>query len=241
MKACLLIIMLAIFHTAVAQRNTDTLNTTIVLSDINVQGYYGQLVVASGIEKNNTWHSQAPGGGYAVRFQSPQAGYHKLRQIRVHLYQPSRIREGQLRVRVASVTAAKGPASDNLLPEPVLLTTKILRASRKHLTIQWPTAQLLVPDQGFFIVIEGIGNYPDEYVSGLEPQMGKPAAPRYQLRRRIDSSHTLRTAPITDFPILKGTQVDTKTAESWYLDAVTQEWHYKPSESSVVLLEAIFE
>lgn len=213
----------------------------VVLSDVTVGDKITRLAVASGDMKRNTFHELAPGGGNAVRFGAPRGGYHVLRSVQVHLAATSRLKEGALRVRATSVAANGGPATDDLLPVPVVLTTATLQRSRKNLLISWPNNQLQVPENGFFLVVEGLGSTPDEYVSKviLAPDPKQPA--HYELRHRNQPASTPRPAGIHDFPALMGAEPATTGAESWYRDTVTQEWRLSRSTKSVIFLEAVFE
>jgi hypothetical protein len=175
-----------------------------------------------------------------VRFLAPRAQFHELRQVRLYLQHANQLREGQVQVRVASVASTGGPADDNLLPAPVVLTTADLLRARKHLTLEWPSTQLLVPNQGFFIVVEGLGQSSDEYVSRLVPPEKHQAA-RYEIRRRSQPKTPVRVAEALGFPRLKGTKPDPSAAESWYRDTVTQEWRRSRVGQSVILVEAVFE
>jgi len=144
-------------------------------------------------------------------------------------------------VRATSVAADGGPAADDLRPVPVVLTTSTLQHSRENLLITWPTNQLQVPENGFFIVVEGAGSTPDEYVSKLifAPDLKQPA--HYELRRRNQPATTPRLAATRDFPALMGAEPAATGAESWYRDTVTQEWRPSRNAKSVVFLEAVFE
>lgn len=161
--------------------------------------------------------------------------------MRLHLQHANKLREGQIQVRVASVAANGGPAADNLLPTPALLTTADLLRARHHLTLQWPTAQLVVPAQGFFIVVEGIGQSADEYVSRLVMPENRSEATRFEIRHRSQAKNPGRLAEAMRFPRLKGTKPDPTAAESWYRDTVTQEWRRSRVGQSVLLVEAVFE
>jgi hypothetical protein len=200
-----------------------------------------RLVVASGEKKRSTFHELAPGGGNAVRFEAPRGGYHVLRSVRVHLAATSMLREGALRVRATSVAANGGPATDDLLPVPVVLTTSTLQHSRKNLLITWLTNQLQVPEKGFFIVLEGVGSTPDEYVSKLILAPDPKQLAHYELRRRNRPTTTPRLAAIHDFPALMGAEPTATGAESWHRDTATQEWRPSRGAKLVVFLEAVFE
>jgi hypothetical protein len=176
-----------------------------------------------------------------VRFAAPRGGYHLLSSVRVHLLSTSLIKAGALRVRAASVAATGGPADDDLLPTPVVLTTATLQSSRKNLLISWPTNRVQVPENGFFLVVECQGSTPDEYVSKLIPAPNANQLPHYELRRRNQPAGTPRLASISDFLTLMGAEPAATGAESWYRDTVTQQWRTSRTAKSVVFLEAVFE
>ena len=187
------------------------------------------------------FHELAPGGGNAVRFGAPRGGYHVLRSVQVHLAATNVLKEGALRVRATSVAANGGPAADDLLPVPVVLTIATLQHSRKNLLISWPTNKLQVPENGFFLVVEGMGTTPDEYVSKVILATDPKQPAHYELRRRNQPASTPRLAGIHDFPALMGAEPAATGAESWYRDTVTQEWRPSRGAKSVVFLEAVFE
>jgi hypothetical protein len=223
-----------------SQQLPDTTARIVALPDVTINSTASRLVVATGLEGNNTNHLIAPGGGNALRFLAPHQ-YHELRQVRLHLLHANKLREGQIQVRVASVSVTGGPADDNLLPSSVVLTTADLLRARKYITLQWPTAQLVVPKQGLFIVIEGLGQSADEYVSRVLMSEKRHEALRYEIRRRSQPETPARLAEALDFPKLKSTKPDPSAAESWYRDTVTREWRRSRIGQSVILVEAVFE
>ncbi|TGE07785.1 hypothetical protein [Hymenobacter fodinae] len=212
----------------------------MVLPDVEIHDRINRLVVASGREERKRWHLMAPGGATAVRFHAPRAQYHELRQLRLHLHHVGHLREGQLQIRVASVSATGAPSDNNLLPDDVLLTTTDLRRANRHLTLEWPTAHLLVPAGGFFIVIECLGQSTDEYSSRLLPP-GKDGILRYEISHQAHPQSPTRLAEARNFPALQTAQLNPSTAESWYRDTVTQEWRRNHPGQAVILVEAVFE
>ncbi len=213
----------------------------VVLRDVAVNDKIARLVVASGKSQRNYFHILSPGGAHAVRFWAPRGGYHQLREILVRLHNPGDIVEGQLRVRVASVAADGSPADDNLLPSVVTLTTCTLQQARRHLTLTWPTNRVVVPAGGFFLVIEGLGSFPDEYVSKFIPPSGPKQPAQYEISRHSQPEANPRLVSIMDFPDLGGGSPMTAAGENWHRDAKTQAWRSSSGQKSVVFIEAVFE
>jgi hypothetical protein len=217
-------------------------NTTriVALPDVNITASTSRLVVASGRADTKSWHLTAPGGATAVRFLAPQAQYHELRLVRLHVRDVKHLREGRVQIRIASTTAAGTPTDDNLLPDKLVLSTADLRRASKHTTLQWPTAHLLVPTGGFFIVVECLGQSDDEYTSRILPQE-KGSQLQYEIRRRTHPNAPARIAEAHGFPVLRATQPDPSAAESWYRDTVTHEWRRNQAGHATILVEAVFE
>lgn len=236
----LILLVFTPFH-LLAQANSDTINRIIVLPDVEINSSSSQLVVCSGIEKNNICHVSGPGGGYAVRFRQPVAGYHELQKIRLQLHQPKNTKEGQIRIRVASVNTNGEPGNDNMLPQEVILTTKMLCESKRNLTVMWPESHVVSPEKGFFIVVEGIGKSSNEYISSVAAPNDKGIS-QYVLSGTINGSTFTRQVPITYFPTLKGiNSSNDNDIESWYKDTVTKGWKRSKKGASVVYIEALFE
>ncbi len=215
----------------------------VVLPDAIISDKITRLVVATGNLKRNASHGIMPGGGFAVLFGAPRRGYHMLSSIRVHLDAPGSIREGQLRVRVASMAPGGGPDPGDLLPTPLVLTTETLQHARKNLLLSWPDSRILVPEGGFFLVVEGLSNQPDEYVSGVRSPTTSREIPRYELSRRDQPTAPLRVVAFRDLPVLLGAVPAATGAEGWHKDAATQQWRRDRDYAgrSVVFLEAVFE
>lgn len=117
------------------KRQLDSLKV-IALPDVEVTNSITRLVVSSGKEDNKTTHIVSPGGGYAIRFIAPRSNYHELVQIRLYSKNTSELREGQLRVRIASVAEDGSPADDSLLA-PMILNINNLQHVHHHITLQW--------------------------------------------------------------------------------------------------------
>ncbi len=210
----------------------------IALPDVQIAGSSQQLVVASGTEDNKHAHIIGPGGGNAIRFLATQEGDHQLRQVRLHLRHASELPANKIQVRVASVTDAGNPADDNLLPTSVLLQTSDLQKARRTITLQWPLNAVPVPERGFFIVVEGLGETADEYVSGV---IEEHKHVYYKISRRSQPGTVVRTIDAFKLPRLKGTRPDPKQISSWHRDTLTRQWRPDRAGSSVLLVEAVFE
>ncbi|RTQ50794.1 hypothetical protein EJV47_09235 [Hymenobacter gummosus] len=223
-----------------AQIRSDSARV-IVLPDVAIQDRIERLSVSSGTEDRRTWHVVAPGSGCAVRFQHPRAGYHELRQLRLYLDAPGFIKDGGLRVRVASVTASGQPAADNLLPQPVVLDTRALRRSRRVLTLHWPDYHLTVPSEGFFLIIEGVGQQPDEVIGGKLPPTRHHRLGFYEIKRVGNSAETLRVVDVDWFPKLRGADYTGDGADVWWRNTKTGEWGAAKIGNPIPMLEAVFE
>ncbi|RTQ50795.1 hypothetical protein EJV47_09245 [Hymenobacter gummosus] len=223
-----------------AQQRPDSARV-IVLPDVSIQDRIDRLTLASGPEDRRTWHVIAPGNGSAVRFRHPRAGYHELRQLRVHLEHPGGIQDGGLRVRVASVLADGQPATDNLLPEQVVLDTRTLRRSRRTLTLQWTNHHLIVPPEGFFLVVEGVGQQPDEVKGNRLPPDRHSKMGYYEIMRRGQPQEVVRTVDIDSFPQLRGANYTGEAAEVWYRIPKTGEWLPEKVGSPIPMLEVVFD
>ncbi|TGD83177.1 hypothetical protein [Hymenobacter wooponensis] len=237
MRYCFLLTGLALL---VAHIGYAQVAPIVALPDVKVSNQSSHLVVASGRGDRKNWHLTAPGGATAVRFLAPREKYHELRQIRLHLRHTNQLREGQLQIRIASVATTGIPANDNLLPVSLLLSTADLRRARNHLTLEWPTAHLVVPTGGFFIVIECLGQSADEYASRLLPPETDGKL-RIEISHRTQPNTSTRIADASGFPVLQATQPDSSAAESWYRDTATQQWRRNRVGQSGILLDAVFE
>lgn len=212
----------------------------IALPDVEVTNSSSYLSVSSGTENNRTSHIISPGGGQAIRFLAPKSNYHILSWVRLQLGNHSKLKEGQIRVRLASVADDGSPAGDTLLPS-ILLSTTDLRRAQRHITLQWPQQHFYVPIRGFFVIIEGVGHTSDEYVSGLHITEGSKKPPLYKMSSRTQPGTVIRLVDAENFPTLKGTKPDTNNAECWERDTVTQQWRVNIPGNSVLLVEAFFE
>lgn len=225
-------------HTSFAQSAPPDTVRVVALPDVPIISGTLKLVVASGKEDHNQAHIISPGGGSAIRFLAAQAGDYQLRQVRLHLRYASELPANKIQVRVASVTDAGSPADDNLLPASVLLLPSKLRQAKRTMTLQWPMNAVTVPERGFFIVVEGLGETADEYVSGI---VNEKKHVYYKISRRNQPETVVRTIDAFKLPRLKGTIPEAKEIDSWHRDTVTQQWRPDHAGKSVILVEAIFE
>jgi len=212
---------------------------TITLSNVEVTASAKQLTVVSGTAKDNSWQIVSPGGQHAIRFFAPRPEFHSLRSLTFYLRNPRTIQEGNLRVRIASPTESGEPAENDLLPTPLILTTDQLRSADKALTLEWTATALIVPPDGFFIVLEYVGNYPDEFLADVIIRT-KRSIPQYVIRRRSRPDTEFRLVNSEHFPIIKNIIGDRNSAESWYRDTVTRQWRRERDGGTVLLVKAIF-
>lgn len=211
----------------------------INLPDARVESSASDILVSSGEIRNNSWHIIAPGGGYAILFSAPKADYHSLRSLTIHLKDPKKIKQGNIQVRIASINKDGSPSEDDALPVKILLKYIDLQKSSQFISFEWPEAKLLVPDKGFFIVIEGVGETKDEYVSEVVP--GKKRGNfQYKIQRRQNHILGSRTVNPDELPTLKGGNVTNNSFESWYRDTVTQQWKRHQLGKSTIVVEALF-
>ena len=150
------------------------------------QHSFAGKLAATARPRGNTYYALTPGSGYALRVHL-EAGQSCLRELQAWLHPLQRCDTVKVpvRVRLASMKPTGQPADDDLLPAPMILTPAVLRQSSfQPLVFTWPPGQVVIPQQGAFIIFEGIGNTPDEYVSGLihSRELGGDA---YQVTRRL--------------------------------------------------------
>lgn len=197
------------------------------------------LVLTSGKRKALFW-SLAPGEGYALRFVPPAASQ-QLSSIKVFL-QPfgTRVAKGQVRVRVASMAANGAPADDNLLPHPMQLTEAMLQALDQPLVLTWPDAHLVVPAAGFFVVIEGLGDAPDEYVLRA-PRLVVAGPGNHQIVRRSQPGAAPRLVSTFSIPEMWSAKPATPQVDFWAYGGDQPQWKAFPTSSRVPLLEVSFE
>lgn len=240
----LLILSFAVFaltNDSTAQNKIFLLDSTktIILPDVEIRGYPEQIVLFSGVEHRNHGYYLGPGGGNALYYKKALVNHRNLSQIRLHLVNPKSIREGNLSIRIASVTATGDPAADNLLAEPIIISNERLRHSKKSFLLRLPAPGIAMPETGFFIVLECIGNSSTEYVSALAPGKSKSAAPVYIISANENPQAPTRQVPMHYFPALAGAKpTDASSIVEYYQDTVTKKW--QRSKNSIIFLEASF-
>jgi len=211
---------------------------------VPVQGELNRqpLVTASGKVKRNFFLAASPGASYALHFYAPTTGPHILTGVQVHL-QPfgHDTARGQVRVRIASVTATGGPAEDDLLPIKMVLTESVLQAVNQSLLLDWPGGGVNIPATGFFLVLEGLGNYPDEYTTN-SPASAKLICPDcYTISRRNDPNAQLRLVPAASVPMLLAAKPDQSHPAYWMRGGHIPIWQPFLDSKEVPLLEVFFD
>ncbi len=234
-----LVLFCLLFSTLTVAQNTKNhtdSDKVIMLSDVKVSGRIDRLLLTSG-KKDNRSHIMGPGGGFAFRFVAPLSELHSLTQIRLHLSKPAKIEEGQLSIRIASITPNDRPADDNLLPAPLIIKTETLQRTKQSLTLSWPTNAVIVPSNGFFIVVECLGRTADEFVSAAASS--KKIGPYYEIKSDRTATASVRQVSIKHLPSVAIATPTLGTTTWYYKDTVTQEWRNQ-NKDYVIFLEAEF-
>ena len=182
-----------------------------------------------------------PGHSYAVRFAAPRAGYHRLNSFMFFLDNPARIKEGQLRIRAASVATDGSPANDNLLPSFVTITTADLQQVHRNFQVRWPTSQMVVPDGGFFLVIDSQFSDSTSYISGSAPSPTPHQFPRYVIRQRGQPTTATRLVDMENFPALRRAEASESGVEGWQKLIGQTQWRRAEPNEPIVYVEAFFD
>lgn len=198
-----------------------------------------QVVLASGKLKKAAFWQLPPGDGYALRFTAP-AGSRELTSIRLHFGSfGERLARGQVRLRVASVAASGGPAADNLLAHEMLITEQTLQRLEQPLVLTWPAEHVMLPSNGIFIVLEGVGNAPDEYVI-KSPSLVLAGAGNSAIGRRNQPDATPRPLSTWSIPYLFSAKLTTVPVEFWGHEGKAPEWQSFATLKQVPMLEVGF-
>jgi hypothetical protein len=199
-----------------------------------------QVLLASGKIKSATFWELPPGNGYALYFIAPPGSQRQLISIRLYFASfRERIAKGQVRLRVASVATAGGPANDNLLAKEVLITEQTLQYLTEPLTLTWPAERITVPASGFFIVLEGVGNAADEYVI-TSPHIVLAGAGNSTIGRRSQPNATPRLLSTWSIPHLFSAKLTTVPVGLWGHEGEAPEWQHFSSSKQVPMLEIGF-
>lgn len=199
-----------------------------------------RVVLASGkLVQNFSWEL-APGGSYALKFLPPATGQHQISSIRLHLMPFGRhTAQGQVRLCVVGVAADGSPADDNPLLPPSILSTHTLQAVDQPLTLTWPTAHAVVPASGFFVVIEGLGEAPDEYTISA-PRVVLAGKGYYQMGRRSQPSAAPRLLSTWSIPSIAGAKRTNPQLEFWMRGGDLPGWQSFPQKKRVPMMEVSF-
>ena len=208
---------------------------TAVLADTS-----HQLVLASGKVKSASFWQLPPGNGYALRFAAPVGSQRQLTSIRLHFGSfGERIARGQVRLRVASVAADGSPAADNLLAHEVLITEQTLQHLEQPLALTWPSERIIVPANGFFIVLEGVGNAADEYVI-KSPRVVLAGAGNSAIGRRSQPNSPPRPLSTWSIPYLFSAKLMSVPVGFWGHEGEAPEWQSFAQSKQVPMLEVSF-
>lgn len=222
---------------SVAKAQIGPATATTVVADKNSK----QALVSSGKLRRNFYFSVAPGASYALRF-TPSDGQQSLTSLHLHFKPFGRdTAKVPVRVRIANVTATGSPADNDLLPTPVLLANPTLQELRQPLVLMWATGQVHVPANGFFVVIEGVGSTPDEYVAGLSRPWAYSYNGYYQLAHRQQPDAPLRLLNRLSIPMLLSAKPTTLPTSLWTRGGDQPDWQPDLNYKQVPLLEIGFE
>lgn len=174
-----------------------------------------------------------------MRFAPPATGPRRLVSVQLHFNSfGSHVAQGQVQLRIASVSASGAPAPDNLLPQPLLVDTRTLQALDRPLTLSWPA--IAVPNTGFFVVLEGLGDAPDEYVRHT-PTLVVAGPGNYQVVRRGQPDRPPRLLSIWSVPELRGARPTAGAATVWLSGGPTpNHWQADSAAHRVPLLSVGF-
>lgn len=198
-----------------------------------------QVIIGTGKPKPAFLWSLPPGDGYALQF-APPVGQHQLVSIRLHFQAfGQRVAQGQVRVRLASVAATGAPAEDNLLAQPMLISEYTLQTLDQPLVLTWPTERIMVPSAGFFLILEGVGQAPDEYVMH-SPRVVLAGAGNNHIGRRSQPAATPRLLSTWSIPALLGAKVAGTPIGLWAKGGEAVEWRAYPASKQLPLLEVGF-
>jgi hypothetical protein len=199
-----------------------------------------QIVLLSGKIKPATFWELPPGNGYALRFIAPVGSQRQLTSIRLHFGSfGERIAKGQVRLRVASIAPDGSPANDNLLAKEVLITEQTLQYLDQPLTLTWPAERIVVPANGFFIVLEGVGNAADEYVI-KSPRVVLAGAGNSAIGRRTQPNAAPRLLSTWSIPHLFSAKLTTLHVGLWGHEGEAPAWESFSSARQVPMLEVGF-
>jgi hypothetical protein len=148
---------------------------------------------------------------------------------------------GQIRIRLASVTTAGVPAEDDLAPKQLILTESELQAATQPLLFTWPAKSVLVPSTGFFIVLEGLGNVPDEYTTNSPATAQLICSDCYTIGRRTEPTAPLRLLPAASIPKILAAKPLSLPVNYWMRGGHLPVWQPFFNSREVPLLEVLFE
>lgn len=199
-----------------------------------------RVEVVSGKLRPGFFFDLGPGNGCALRFAPPAGAARRLVSVQVQFNSfERRVAQGRVRLRVASIGSGGAPATDDLLAQPVIVDTPTLQTLDHPLTLSWPAIE--VPAAGFFVVAEGVGDSPDEYVL-RSPALVLAGAGNNQVGRRTQPGATPRLLSTWSIPMLRGAKPDRLPATVWLSGGPTpNHWQADSTARRVPLLSVSFE
>lgn len=121
-----------------------------------------------------------------------------------------------------------------------MLTESVLQAVSQPLLLEWPGSGVDVPATGFFIVVEGLGNYSDEYTTN-SPASAKSICPDcYTISRRNYPNAQLRLLPVASVPELLTAKPAQSHPDYWMRGGHLSSWQPFLNSEEVPLLELFF-
>ena len=197
-----------------------------------------QFVLVSGKLKPNFSWELSPGGSYALKFTPPVASQHRLSGIRLHFQPFGRHKaQGRVRIRVVQVAVDGSPADDYPLLPPALITEQTLQELKQPLALTFPT--ILVPTTGFFVVLEGVGEAPDEYVI-TSPHLVLAGPGNCLIGRRSQPDAPPRQLSTWSIPGIQGAKRTDSLLEFWMRGGDLPGWRSFPESKRVPLVEVGF-
>ncbi len=221
---------------------TVPLRAQVVSASLPVDSLRNQLAKPSGKLRRGFFWAASPGASYALHFYAPVDGQRVLTGVRVYLQAFGRdTARGKIRVRLASVTDTGAPADDDLAPTQLVLTEPVLQAATKPLLLTWASKSVPVPNKGFFIVLEGLGNTPDEYTTDSPATAHSICADCYTIGQRNAPNAPLRILPASSVPKILAAKPSALPVNYWMRGGHLATWQPFPTSKEVPLVEVLFE
>jgi hypothetical protein len=146
-----------------------------------------------------------------------------------------------VRLRVVGVAPDGSPADDDPLLPPHLISQQTLQAlDQPLLLLTWPAPRLHVPATGFFVVLEGVGDAPDEYIMSY-PRVVLAGKGYYQVGRRSQPQAAPRQLSTWSIPKIFGAKRTNPDIEFWMRGGDLPGWRAFPESKQAPLLAVTLE